>query len=131
MRLASQIDAPVADVAAVYFRVGSRYSLDWLRLRSDAITTETHWQKLAISAVVDDLFNHQITLAQEVIGDARSIGGGDGLGDAEAAIDHWAGGRSDLADRTARVLAEIRAQEQVDLAMLAVANGQFRALLAR
>ncbi len=128
VRLARQIEAPVTDVAAVYFQVGSRYSLDWLRMRSDAITTETHWQKLAIAAVVDDLFNHQITLAQEVIGAARGNGGMD---DAEAAIDHWAGGRSDLSDRTARVLAEIRSQEQVDLAMLAVANGQFRALLAR
>ena len=108
VRLASQIDAPVADAAAVYFRAGSRYSLDWLRLRSTRYHRDA-LQKLAISAV-DDLFNHQITLAQEVIGDARSNGGGDGLGMRRrpSTIGPAAGAGGPHA-----ALAEIRAQEQV------------------
>ena len=59
VRLAAQTGQSVNRVAEIYFAIGSHFALDWLREQAAALTAETHWQKMAVSAVVDDLFNHQ------------------------------------------------------------------------
>jgi glutamate dehydrogenase len=124
VRLARQLDQPVARVAEVYFAVGARFGLDWLRGKAERLLAETHWQKLAVSAVVDDFFNHQFVLTQGVLAN-----GGAAAGSAEA-IEHWEAPRRGAAQRTVGLLGDLKANDTVDLAMLAVANGQFRALLA-
>ena len=149
VRLATVSGQPVGLVASVYFGVGARFALDWLRERAGGLAADSHWQKLAVDALIDDFYGHQSILAQDVLaqvaaggasggGDASGGGGGGGgrrrkaAGSGpDAAIAAWAAGRRDGVDRTDRLLSDIRANDQVDLAMLAVANGQIRTLLAR
>jgi glutamate dehydrogenase len=137
VRLAAAAGQPVARVASVYFAVGTRFALDWLREKVGDLTADTYWQKLAVGALMDDFFGHQRLLAQDVLVLAE---GGEGGGKParrrkangqDAAIDAWAHTRRDLVDRTDRLIADLRAGDAVDLAMLAVANGQIRGLLAR
>jgi glutamate dehydrogenase len=145
VRLAASSGQPVGTVAAVYFGVGARFALDWLREKAGELTANTHWQKLAVDALIDDFFLHQSVLAQDVLARAaenpgEDEGAGEGTGrkrrkqagnGPDGAIAAWAAGRRDGVDRTDRLLADIRGTDQVDLAMLAVANGQMRSLLAR
>ncbi|MBT5263226.1 MAG: NAD-glutamate dehydrogenase [Rhodospirillaceae bacterium] len=144
VRLATQTGEPVARVAEVYFSVGSRFALDWLRDRAEALVAETHWQKMAVSAVVDDFFNHQIQLAQDVLAaDASANGKGGGKGKknssgkganantGSSSVEAWEANRGETVDRAARLISDLRGSDGVDLAMLAVANGQMRSLLAR
>ena len=49
-------------------------------------------------------------------------------GDESAAVDAWIASRNLVVDRVEQLLAELRAQPAVDLAMLAVANRQTKAL---
>lgn len=139
VRLAAASEQPVGTVAAVYFGVGSRFALDWLREKAGEVTADTHWQKLAVDALIDDFFLHQSVLAQDVLAQAAEAGkaaegrkrpapAGSGP---DGAIAAWTAARRDSVDRTDRLLADIRGTDQVDLAMLAVANGQMRTLLAR
>jgi len=139
VRLAAASGREIEPVARVYFGVGERFALDWLREKAGEMGATSYWQKLAIGALIDDFFNHQNALAQDVI-QANGTGSKKGAAvartdkqaeAADAAITAWIGTRSDVVERTERLLGDIRANESVDLAMLAVANGQMRALLAR
>jgi glutamate dehydrogenase len=129
VRLAAQTGQSVNRVAEIYFAIGSHFALDWLREQAAALTAETHWQKMAVPAVVDDLFNHQITLARHVL---RCVNGSGDQKDqvGASAIESWLDDRREPAGRTTRLLGDLKAADAIDLAMLAVANGQFRSLLA-
>jgi glutamate dehydrogenase len=140
VRLAGLSGGEIEAVARVYFGVGDRFALDWLREKAMSQTADTYWQKLAIGALVDDFFNHQSTLAQDVLsmnGSAKPTAKPKGKAKAAAVsssgetIAAWTATRPDAVSRTDRLLTDIRSSEPIDLAMLAVANGQLRALLAR
>ena len=140
VRLAGLSGGEIEAVARVYFGVGDRFALDWLREKAMSQTADTYWQKLAIGALVDDFFNHQSTLAQDVLsmnGSAKPNAKPKGKAKAAAVsssgetIAAWTATRPDAVSRTDRLLTDIRSSEPIDLAMLAVANGQLRALLAR
>ncbi len=133
VRLSGAAKLDEMTVAKVYFEVGSRFALDWLRDRALELSADTYWQKQAVNALVDDFYLHQGQLAQNVLGhvepeDDRKKAEAD---DTEAAIAAWSAGRADDVARTARLLDDIRGADGVDLAMLAVANGQMRTLLSR
>jgi glutamate dehydrogenase len=128
VRLSRQTGESVPRVAEVYFALGNKFSIDWLRERADLVVAESHWQKMAVSAVVDDLYNHQFQLAQTVLGECTEAKMK--KADAEKKIDRWAASRKEASERMSRLLADLRAADGVDLSMLAVANGQFRSLLA-
>ncbi len=140
VRLAAASHQDVETVARVYFQIGARFALDWLRDRAGGLEADTYWQKMAVSTLVDDFFGHQSLLAQDVLGHAAQNGGGKKgarkkagvlTNGPDAAIDTWGATRGEDLDRTTRLLEDIRSNDHVDLAMLAVANGQMRALLAR
>jgi glutamate dehydrogenase len=117
VRIASTTSA-VENAARVYFGVGARFGLDRLRAASGNITAETPWQKAAVAAVVDDLFNYQSLLA------SRMIAEGDGN-----PVDTWLSARARIVERVDQTMNDLRAAPAVDLAMLTVASRQLRALV--
>jgi len=110
----------VEDVARVYFGVGARLSLDRLRSASANIAAETPWQKSALAALIDDLFNYQSTLASRVISET------DGSANP---VDAWLSVRPRVVERVDQTMNELRASSAVHLAMLTVASRQLRALV--
>ncbi|HUP63373.1 MAG TPA: NAD-glutamate dehydrogenase [Thermoanaerobaculia bacterium] len=113
-------DHGVEDVARVYFGVGARLNLDRLRTASAGIAAETPWQKSALAALVDDLFNYQSTLAARVITETNG---------APEPVDAWLAARPRVVERIDQTMHELRAASAVDLAMLSVASRQLRALV--
>ena len=86
---------------------------------------------MAVSALVDDFYGHQSVLAQDVLainGSSKTAAKSKKM---DGAIDAWADTRRDAVERSERLLADLKATDAVDLAMLAVANGQMRTLSAR
>ena len=110
----------VGEVAGVYFQVGARFGLDRLRAAGSAIAADTPWQKQAVSALIDDLFTYQSTLASKVIAET------DGAADP---VDNWLTTRSRYVERVDQTMNDVRAAQSVDLAMLTVAARQLRALV--
>ena len=121
VRIAGQTGRDVAAVASVYFGLGRRFGLEWLRDRATVAKVENHWQKQAVAAIADDLFAHQSALTVRVLESAD--------GEA-AAVEAWIVRRRPVVERVEQLLAELRAQPAIDLAMLAVANRQLRGLIA-
>ncbi|MBL8692012.1 MAG: NAD-glutamate dehydrogenase [Rhodospirillaceae bacterium] len=99
-------------VARVYYALGQRLGLDWLKSQAAQLKPQTDWQRQAAAAVLDDLYGHQASLARRVLADSGELM-------------TWVEGRKPAVERIDQVLTEMRAAPAVDLAMLAVANRRF------
>ena len=80
---ANQSGRPVDEVGRTYFAIGARLGLDWLRSAAEDIDIQDHWQRLAVGAIIEDLYSQQRTLVDRVM--IRAKGALD-----EQAITEWA-----------------------------------------
>jgi glutamate dehydrogenase len=122
VRLARAAGIPVAQVGRTYFAVGDRFGFDWLRRAAAGLPTDNAWNKLAVSAIIEDLYGHQCALTARVLDGASN-----GL-PPERLLDAWAEARRPQVARTEQLLAELQSVAAPDLAMLAVANQQLKSL---
>ena len=111
------------EVGKAYFAVGARFGFDWLRRAAGLLPSDSAWDKLAVTAIVDDLYGHQGELTSRVVDGNKSLEA------PEEIIDTWTDGRRPLVARTDQLLGELQAAGTPDLAMLAVANRQLRAMV--
>jgi glutamate dehydrogenase len=114
VRLAAASQRDVKDAARAYWAVGHRFGLDRLRAAAAKLRADTPWQKMAIGAIVDDLFAIEAELAAKAIG--------------EGGVEPWLGRHANGLAPLEASLQEILATPQLDLAMLTVANRQLRSL---
>lgn len=124
VQLAAAHGMDVVAASRLYFSVGGRFRLGRLRGAAEGLRSETHWQKLAIRAAIDELFAHQKALAAQVLDVAAKEK------DPDKAIAKWARRNPEAVARTEQMLAELWAVEVDDLAMIQVASRQFKALAA-
>ncbi|MCC7045645.1 MAG: NAD-glutamate dehydrogenase [Alphaproteobacteria bacterium] len=122
VRIAEPASLPVERAGTLYFAVGARFGLDWLRAAAASAVAGGRWSKLAFRSLLDEIDAIQSGLAASVI-----AGGLDGS-DPAAALEGWSAQRKAPVKRADDVMADIRAIGRVDLAMLAVAARQLRAL---
>ena len=117
VRMAKSAKRTVAEVGACYFAVGRRFHIDWLRSATSGVNLDTHWDRLAVAAIVEDLYGHQRDLAASVMQQANGAG-----------IDSWVEEHPQPVQRIEALIADLRQQGGLDLAKLAVANREFRSL---
>ena len=111
------------DVLRVYFRLGSRLELNWLRDRIIELPRANRWQALARAALRDDLFNLYRELTRKVLetGGAKA--------DSDAAIDAWSERNEAALERCLGMVADVRASRIYDMTTLPVALREIRGLL--
>ncbi len=112
----------VPDAARLYYLVGERFGLGALRARTEGFATVSHWDKLAVSAAIEELFAHQRGIAQRVIAASKGKLAG------EKALESWVTQHKARIDRYDQVFAEVRAADSLSLSMLTVANRQLSAM---
>ncbi len=118
---AKSLDVP--HVAKMYWTIGTRFGFHWLRRASGNLASDTAWDKLAVTSLRDDLDAHQIELTKRVL----TAPGGNRT--ADEAIEAWTESRKTLVTRTDALLSELQSHATTDLAMLAVANRQLKAMI--
>ena len=112
-----------AEAAAAYYAVGSRFRLGRLRAACEAMDAGGHWRKLAIGALVEEIFAHQLALADRVLRGSKK-------GEAPAAmLERWLAAHATPVAQAEAILAEMWAAPIDDLAQVAVASRQLRALI--
>ena len=119
--IAQRIGSTVERVAQFYFRVSHRFGLGWLRAAADNLPDAGPWQRLAIDAVIDDLYVHQGDLTANIIQTSGSM-------EPEEALALWSEQRRSAVTRIERLLGEMRTVGSVDLATLVVAGNHLRSL---
>jgi glutamate dehydrogenase len=125
VRLAAPRKMDVVATAQVYFSVGGWFRLGKLRSAAERLESDTHWQKLAVAALIEEIYSHQAALAAQVLdGAAKKVT------DPDDEIRKWEA-RNELAvSRTKQILSELWTGEVNDLSMIAVASRQLRTLAA-
>ena len=120
---AEQRYADVVAAAEVYFTLGERLELDWLRGRVLALPRDTRWEAMARAALRDDVYAEQAGLTATVL---RAGAYGQS---AEARVASWLAQNDAAIERSLQVLADIRAGGALDLARLSVAVRELRNLI--
>ena len=144
VRLSGDLDRPLPALGRVYFGLGYRLGLEWLREQAIALRPEAYWDKLAVAAIVDDLYGHQVAITRDALAGSAGSGvtpdtangaaantAGDAAANTDAhtaIIDSWCTSRGATLARATTMLEDLRAAPRLDIAMLAVANRQIRAL---
>jgi glutamate dehydrogenase len=126
VEVAATTEREPQDVLRVYFRLGSRLELNWLRERIIDLPRANRWQALARAALRDDLFNLYRELTRKVL-DAGMVGGHQI--DAQAAIEAWSERNAEGLERALGMVADIRASRIYDNTTLPVALREIRGLL--
>ncbi|MBY0509911.1 MAG: NAD-glutamate dehydrogenase, partial [Rhodospirillaceae bacterium] len=122
--IADSTKQTVPQAARLYYLVGERFGLGALRARTESFATVSHWDKLAVSAAIEELFAQQRTIAQRVTAAAK------GKLSPEKALDAWVADNKARIDRFDQVFAEVKAADALSLSMLTVANRQLSAMTA-
>lgn len=122
VRLAARRKCAVVDAARIYYAVGTRFKLGRLRAATDSMGSESHWQRLAIAALVEEIYSHQLALANLV------MDGTSAKGDAKKAVESWISKHPDDVGPTVHLLSELWATEVNDLSMIAVASRQIKTM---
>jgi glutamate dehydrogenase len=99
----------------VYFGIGSRLGLDWLRDRILELPRSDRWRALARAALRDDLYELHRALTRDVLAES-DVPGADG----EALIERWLERNAAPVRRAENVLSDVRASENYDTTTLPV-----------
>ena len=112
----------VEEAAAVYFILGEKLDLHWLRDRIAALPRDNRWQALSRAALRDDLYAQLSALAS----DALRLD----LGESTPAgrIDAWLEQNRIPMARCRQILGDLESTGRADFTMLSVAMGEIRAL---
>ena len=125
IRIAAGVKRSAESVARVYFAIGSRLGFDWLRARTKALSAENAWQRMAVTAVIDDLYAQQTDLTAKLARERSRAGS------ADAVIEGWLTGNrhAPAIHRIEMLLSELKSAKSVDLSMVLVANREIRSLI--
>ncbi len=105
-----------ADVAKVYFAVGSALDVTWYLQQISSLPVENNWQALAREAFRDDIDWQQRAITVSVLQMP------DGPSDVEERLALWLEQHALMVERWRAMLVELRAASGTDYAMYAVAN---------
>jgi glutamate dehydrogenase len=125
LMLAAQANGcTIEEAARVYFRLGERLSLASLGLGAQKLPREGQWPAQAAISMLDEL----AAIHAELLASVLRASGQHGASDPDAALARWSEGRRTALERIDRLQEELATAGQLDLAMLAVATAELRAL---
>ncbi len=110
-----------ATVAHMHFDLGDRLGLDWLRETAERLPLSDYWQRLAVTAALEDLDTRQRSLVIAVLTGANGA-------EPPAALDAWTAGHERVLGRITQLVAEYKLAGGVDAARLAIANRHLKSL---
>ena len=106
----------------IYFEIGDKLGIDWLRESASRLGDKNNWQRQATRALLDELFAHQRVLTGAVIAGSNQGGSPDD------AVNGWIDANGTEVDRASQLFAEVRKAGEIDLSMLTVASHKIRLL---
>ena len=68
----SKLDLKI--IAKIYFAVGTRFSLRWLRGKVSNVSAKDNWQRLSAKNIVEELYSYQVRIAQAIATDSLQNG---------------------------------------------------------
>jgi glutamate dehydrogenase len=122
VEIAIETKRSVEEVAGVYFGVGGRLDLSWLRKQIGGLPADSHWQTLAKAALSDDVscLQRELTSLILKLSPEKKV--------PDALIKKWETKNDSALGRSRQMLAELQSAGNLDLSMLSVALRELRNL---
>ena len=121
--VAAATGAPQGKVAGVYYGLGARLDLQWLRDEITALPRDNRWQTLARAALRDELYAVHSALARE------ALEAGPPEAEPEDAVEAWYAAHGIGVERALQVLSDIRMGALANIETLSVALREVRNLI--
>ncbi len=112
---------PMLFVTRVYFDVGARLDLMWIRQRVSMLPVENHWHSLAKSRLSDDIHAHQYAIASDVVREAKTS-------DSAEAVSEWMDSNNNGCRMLANIISDMKSISNIDFATLSVAISEVHLL---
>ncbi|WP_342270705.1 NAD-glutamate dehydrogenase [Rickettsia endosymbiont of Orchestes rusci] len=109
------------EIASLYFSVGNRFNIDWLRKACEKQLNNSYWSRLGIQSLKDDLYDKQRKLLIKIINKSKST----------IDLDLWIDNNKSLVQNFLDFMKEIKLQENVDLNIIILANKKFEKFLQK
>ena len=126
IRLARDNNKDPLIVARIYYGVGSRLSMDWLRDEAKKLKADEYWQSIAVNGIIDDLYKAQAALAGKLMSDVN--GHLKKNCDEKAIIEDWLKTHHGLTTQFDEHLKTMRREHQTTLPFLSIADQKIRML---
>ncbi|GAB3134685.1 NAD-glutamate dehydrogenase [Marisediminicola antarctica] len=123
-RIAAGTDAPMVDVAGVYYLAYDRFGVDDLLERITSLPRKDRWQALARAALRDDLYSAVADMTTAILQETEA-------GPAAERLLVWEGLNADQLGRARSVFDEVNALGHDDMASLSVALRLLRSIVRR
>jgi len=121
VEVATQNQLPVKTVGPMYFELGARLKLGWLRRTARQLTTESHWERRAIIGLVTELYQAQKQITEHLLRRQKYNGK---PRQPAALVADWAAQEEEALRRYLSAIEDLKVQPTIDHAMLIVALRQ-------
>lgn len=115
VKVANEKSLDVKVVGRAYYELGAHLRLGWLRRCAGRVVTDSYWDRLAVKSIVTDFYDQQRRLTSNVV---EHLCADKQCRDAVAL---WHESEAEAIKRFMQFIQELKSQEHVDFAMLAVA----------
>lgn len=117
-------------IMPLYFEIGERFGLNWLRSEMEKTQISSYWDKLALGGVSGDLFLMQAQLTECVL----NFGKKSGILSSNTYVNHafldqWIHERKDKKDRLDQIYNDFKIKGSIDLAMVLIASRHLQQFL--
>ncbi len=119
---ASNFDIKI--IAKIYFVIGARFSLQWLRNKASEIIFDNYWQKLSGKAVLEDTYSYQMRIAKSVVNFSCND---QTLCEVES-LNKWIKHNNFLVERFDNFISELKTGSNYDLSVFIVALNRIKSL---
>ncbi len=115
VKAAREVDLDVVTVGRIYFEMGAQLRLGWLRRCATRIHVDSYWDRLAVKSIITDFYDQQREITKNTAALLCQNK------DCDKVVDTWKARNKGVYKRYHNFVLELKSQENVDLAMLAVA----------
>jgi len=126
IRMAKEHKVEIKEAARVYYEVGERFHVYWLRQKVRMLPRENQWQAEAANGLLDQLYGSQAGITQRVLRDAS-----DQICKLEkgcSLVDLWIEGHDARFKQVDALYGDLQHSDGLDLTVLTVAEQRLRSL---
>lgn len=113
-------------IAKLYFAVGTRFSLKWLRSKISSISFENQWQRLSSKTILEDIYTYQLKISKAIVDsncNNKEIC-------ENQSIENWTKSASFLIERFDNFISELKLNPNPDISVFVVALNRLKPLVS-
>ena len=128
--VAYRSEAPLKIITSLYFEIGEKFGLNWLRSEIEKAQISSYWDKLALGSVSGELFFLQAQLTVCVLNFAKKAAAFplDSCSPSML-LDQWIQGKEDKKQRLVQIYNDFKVKGNIDLAMVLIATRHLQQFL--